>query len=273
MLTRTCKALDWGTGVELSATCWGRRRLQLHHVFPKALLYAHGYPRTEVNAMANFTFLTQNTNLRVLNRDPAQYLEEFVRNSLAPWTHIGSPGPNPLEDRELQELPGCACELLAQAANRFLDSLLAGALPEAEIAPSVPVPLPRAVRGGVEGEEEERVIQECNQWVVSHGLPEGEYLYELADPETREALAVFDLAWPDGLQEEYSQPVALLLDEPEEMLEIAQPVRLSLLHGCGSLPRVRGTRDPGTCAGGFIEVRGRSSTAQSAIPNGFESTS
>ena len=158
----------------------------------------------------------------VSNRDPAEYLEEFVKK------HPGAVDSHWIPmDRTLWRVENytnflaARRELLAEAANRFLDSLLAGAMPESEIAPSFLEQPLRAVPGGVEGEEEERVIQECNQWVVSQGLPEGEYMYELTDPETGEALAVFDLAWPDGLQEEYSQPVALLLDEPEETQEIA----------------------------------------------------
>ena len=41
-------------------------------------------------------------------------------------------------------------------------------------------------------------------------------MYELADPESGEPYGVLDLAWPDGLQEGLSVPVALLLNEPEE---------------------------------------------------------
>src|SRR5258705_5437721 len=79
MLTRAGRAQDWGTGIELSAHLLGHlSRLQVHHVFPKAMLYKHGYKKSEVNAIANFTFLTQETNLRVSDRDPAVYLEEFV---------------------------------------------------------------------------------------------------------------------------------------------------------------------------------------------------
>jgi hypothetical protein len=44
-------------------------------------------------------------------------------------------------------------------------------------------------------------------------------MYELADPDTGEPLALIDLAWPNGLQEGYSQPVALLLDESSETEE------------------------------------------------------
>ena len=60
-----------------------------------------------------------------------------------------------------------------------------------------------------------------NEWVVWQGLPEGEFLYELTDPRSGDAVAVFDLAWPDGLQEELSEPVALLIDEPADVHDAA----------------------------------------------------
>jgi hypothetical protein len=43
----------------------------------------------------------------------------------------------------------------------------------------------------------------------------------LADPETGEQRAVFDLVWQSGLQEELSQPVAVLLNESAETLALA----------------------------------------------------
>jgi hypothetical protein len=46
-------------------------------------------------------------------------------------------------------------------------------------------------------------------------------MHELADPETGEPLAVLDLAWPAGLQEGLSRPVALLIDEGRETGEAA----------------------------------------------------
>ena len=42
-----------------------------------------------------------------------------------------------------------------------------------------------------------------------------------ADENSGEALAVFDLAWPEGLQPGLSQPVAILLNEPREVEEAA----------------------------------------------------
>ncbi len=70
-----------------------------------------------------------------------------------------------------------------------------------------------SIPGGLVTEAEEQILQECNEWVQEQGLPQGESMYELADTTTGRAIAVFDLAWPNGLQEGYSQPVALLIHE------------------------------------------------------------
>jgi hypothetical protein len=43
-------------------------------------------------------------------------------------------------------------------------------------------------------------------------------MYELAD-HTGNPIAILDLAWPNGLQEGYSQPVALLINEGQEVEE------------------------------------------------------
>ena len=40
--------------------------------------------------------------------------------------------------------------------------------------------------------------------------------FDFADQMSGEQQAVFDLAWPNGIQEELSQPVALLLSENTE---------------------------------------------------------
>ena len=45
--------------------------------------------------------------------------------------------------------------------------------------------------------------------------------YDFADAATGEQKAVFDLAWPNGIQEELSQPVAVLLNESTETIAIA----------------------------------------------------
>ena len=57
--------------------------------------------------------------------------------------------------------------------------------------------------------------------MVEQGLPAGELSFDFADDETGEQLAVFDLAWPQGIQEELSDPVAVLLNEGTEIVALA----------------------------------------------------
>ena len=218
LLTRVHHAKDWETGVELSAHMLGYlNRLQIHHIFPKSLLYANGYTRAEVNSIANFTFLTQDTNLKVSNRDPAEYLEGYAEK------HPGAVESHWIPmDRELWKVENYPHflaerrELLAQAGNEFLDSLLAGSVPQIEPAPSI-LDHEAEVIGGIETEEEEGILLDANVWVTERRLPEGEFGYELIDEPTGRLLAVIDLAWPEGLQEGYSDPVALLIDEDAEL--------------------------------------------------------
>jgi len=56
---------------------------------------------------------------------------------------------------------------------------------------------------------------------VAQGLPEGEFYFELVDPVSQQPVVLLDLAWPDGLQPGYSQPVAVLINEEKETEEAA----------------------------------------------------
>lgn len=220
MLTRVCRAKDWQSGIELSSHLLGAMsRLELHHIFPKALLYKHGYERPDVNALANFTFLTKETNLHVSDRDPAEYLDEFAASQPGVIeSHWMPMDRNLWKVENYRDFLAARRELLAKAANDFLDSLLAGSIPQQLIETSI---LERqVVIGSIESEDEERTLRECNEWIAQNGLPEGELMYELTDAETGESLAILDLAWANGLQEGYSQPVAILLDESHEVEEV-----------------------------------------------------
>lgn len=224
LLTRVCKARDWGNGgLALNAHMLGKLNwLQVHHIFPKAQLYRYGYSRGDVNALANFCFLTQQTNLQISDRLPEDYFVEveakYPGALASQWVPMD---PELWKIERYKDFLAARRELLARAANDFLDSLIAGSASTELVATpalereTVPTPLP----GGAD-DEELRQIAECNNWIADKGLPRGEVLYELSDPQTGAPLAVIDLAWPRGLQEGLSQPVALLLNEGEEVEEL-----------------------------------------------------
>jgi hypothetical protein len=77
------------------------------------------------------------------------------------------------------------------------------------------------VTGGITSEEEEEQLEAINDWMEEMGLSRGMLAYDFADAATGEQRAVFDLAWPSGIQEELSQPVAVLLNESADTIGIA----------------------------------------------------
>jgi hypothetical protein len=226
LLTRVCEARDWGTGLPLKHHLLGKMSsLEVHHIFPKKLLYKRKHRRPQVNAVANFCFQTKDTNLWIGARRPAEYFAEVEASQPGALASQWIPMDERLwlEENYLEFLEARR-ELLAAAANEFLEELGHGAEP-VEAAAAAPIVLESpvaAVIGGVDSDEEEESLQELNAWVVEQGLPEGEPSHEVADPETGDPIAILDLAWPEGLQEGLSEPVALLLNEGQELLHLAK---------------------------------------------------
>jgi len=221
MLTRVWKARDWGTGLELSSHLLGNfSRLELHHIFPKALLKEKGFAKAERNLIANFTFLTKETNLVVKDRDPAEYLPEFAsKHPGAIESHWIPMDPALWQIERYHDFLAARRELLAKAANTFLKGLLEGQIPDVPAHEALLTSRPAGPTA--EEEEEDRVLKAMNDWVSSQGLPSGEFDYEVVDPDTGDVMGVLDLAWPDGLQQGLSRPVALLINEDEDTEEAA----------------------------------------------------
>ena len=230
-LTRTHDAKDFGTGLSLNSHLLGRMNaLEVHHIFPKAVLYNHGdhgYSRTEVNAVANYCFLTKATNLQIGAAPPIEYFPQVEASHpgalASQWIPLDPDlwkvenYPRFLEERR---------RLLADAANALLQDLLheqsstTGSEKDAAplLAPLVPG---LTVSGGIESEQEQVALAELNNWVCARQLPPGQLEYELAHPDSGDPQVILDIAWPNGLQEGYSQPVAVLLDEQRRTLQVA----------------------------------------------------
>jgi len=216
MLTRVNHARDWGTGIELRQHMLGfQASLEVHHIFPKAVLYQHGYSRPDVNAVANFTFLTKETNLRVSDRLPEEYIPELEgRNPGVVASHWIPMDPELWKVENYVAFLAKRRELLAEAANAFLDSLHGGQAPAPADTGSIfdrPGPAP------VFDDDEEATIRGIQSWVAENGLARGAEAYELVDADTGMQEAVLDVAWPDGLQPGLSEPVAVLLNEEAQV--------------------------------------------------------
>lgn len=221
MLTRVWQARDWDTGIPLASHTLGiMSALEVHHVFPKKQLRDHGYKIGDRNALANFTFLTKETNLRISARAPEDYFEEIEQKNPGVLATHWIP-----MDRALWKLDrypdflAARRELLAKAANDFLDGLIGGTLPSAVTEPATLVTDGGIVVSNAAQEAEDRILDEASAWLVEHGLPAGERNHELIDTDTGEVIATVDLAWPEGLQEGLSKKVALLIGESEDTLD------------------------------------------------------
>lgn len=225
LLTRMGDSRDWGTGIPLKANLLGRMsRLEVHHIFPKAQLYkakSYNYKKSEVNALANFCFLTKDTNLNISDRLPEVYFPEVEAAHPGVLASQWIPDDPALWKLDrFRDFLEARKELLATELNRQMEALLHGDTRwlAGEASRTVESGV---VVGGIGREEEESQLVALNEWVESCGLPRGAMSYDYADPYSGKQIAIFDLAWPNGLQEELSQPVAVLLNEEPATIAIA----------------------------------------------------
>ncbi|WP_247048153.1 GmrSD restriction endonuclease domain-containing protein [Arthrobacter rhizosphaerae] len=211
MLTRTQGAKDFTTGIALSAHMLGRNSsLQVHHIFPKARLYEAGYTKEEVNAVANYCFLTQDANLDITDRDPAEYfpaVEAAFPGALASqWIP---------QDRSLwsldkyREFLAARRQLLADAMNTVLDELWHGTtsddLERTALAPDVSTTTLAEV---------EELVRDLSDM----GFAVGEVDAEVRDHESGDLVCVAEAHWADGLQPGMTPPLVLELDGNESEL-------------------------------------------------------
>ena len=233
MLTRMGEAKDWGNGLPLKSSLLGKMsRPELHHIFPKAKLSRakqygceRDYDRPEVNALANYCLQSKETNLWIGDRLPEKYFVEVENRH--PGTLASQWIP---EDRRLWKLENYSDflearrTLLANEANSRFEELLHGdsdVLIDTDISAPVVIETDSSPAGGVAADLEEAEITAINDWVEERSLPRGSVGFELADETTGAPRAMIDLAWPEGLQAGLSAPVAVLLNEPPEVLSAA----------------------------------------------------
>lgn len=214
MMTRVAHAKDWCSGLELSNMLLGKQStLEVHHIFPKAQLYKSGYTKSEVNALANYSFLTKSCNLEISNRKPEEYLPVYIlKNPGAISSHWIPENP---ELYAIDRYPDFLAQrriLLAEHANEFLDSLLVSES-GVDIEDYAHRAMDEVQPSDVSVEKEEEAILSTSIWMEELGLNPGIMNYELLDNQD-ELMTVVDLAWPEGIQTGLSEPVALLLNEP-----------------------------------------------------------
>jgi hypothetical protein len=155
--------------------------------------------------------LTKDTNLSISDRLPEEYFPEIEARHPGALASQWIP-----KDPQLWILENYAHflearrSLLAIETNRRFEDLLhgdnhwlRGSMSESKTA--------EVAAGGSASGDDEAELESLNAWLELHHLPPGQVAVDYCDSDTGNIRGVFDLAWPDGLQLGFSQPVAILL--------------------------------------------------------------
>jgi hypothetical protein len=182
--------------------------LQVHEIFPKPALAKCGYSRGEVNSVANFAFLDPSSAVTLGKVEPVDYLkgcdDEALRSQWIPTD------PRLWQIENYPEFLAARRELLAAAANDFLDRLLAGTLPWGRAIEPIEVS-PERTESDARAAQIAALVDE----LLGMGYAQPALDAEIADPDTGRPLAVAEVFWPDGLQVGQGSPVVLELDPDE----------------------------------------------------------
>ena len=170
LLTRMGESKDWGTGLALKSGLLGKMsRLEVHHIFPKAQLYKRDFEKSQVNALANFCFLTKDTNLNISDRLPEEYfpkIEEAYPGALeSQWIPMD---PDLWKVENFQDFLEVRKQLLAAELNRRMSDLLHGDERWLD-GPSVTIGSSHPSTSGISSKEEEEQLQEANDWIEEQG--------------------------------------------------------------------------------------------------------
>ena len=210
LLTRVKGARDFGSGLELRAELLGKlTSLQVHHIFPKALLRDR-YDRNQVNAIANFCFLTQATNLEIGKRAPEEYFAEVEAKNPGVLASQWIPtDPTLWTIDRYPDFLAARRELLAEAAQSFLDELRSGSQSTEESLQ------PLAVTDAEPDDPRTLQIQAMIAELHDLGFAEPDVDTEITDPTSGRFLSMAEAFWPEGLQHGVGDPVILELDPDE----------------------------------------------------------
>jgi hypothetical protein len=198
LLTRVHGARDFGSGLPLHSHLLGYlTSLQIHHLFPKAVLYEARYGRSHVNAVANFSFLTQDTNLAIGKRKPEDYFRTVEAKHPGALASQWIPqDPALWRIDRYPDFLAARRELLAEAANSFLDQLRSGSAAGGQ-------PLERLTVIIEESEDLDSRRDQVTSLVaelIELGCADPAMECEVSDPATGEVLAIAEACWPEGLQ-------------------------------------------------------------------------
>jgi hypothetical protein len=68
-------AKDWVNGVKIDGTILGHNSsLEVHHIFPKSILYEDKWSADQINIFGNYALLQKGSNIEIANKLPNEYL-------------------------------------------------------------------------------------------------------------------------------------------------------------------------------------------------------
>jgi hypothetical protein len=125
-------AVDWFNGAPLGTVFGKKYQLHSHHIFPQGLLYKSGYDadnhlhRKIVNEIANRAFLTAESNLKLGDESPAEYLPEIENNYPGALKRQFVPvNPDLWKPERFEDFLSARRELIAHKINEFMKCLIA----------------------------------------------------------------------------------------------------------------------------------------------------
>lgn len=243
LLSRVHAARDFGNGLSLSGHRSGQPgTIQVHHVFPKAVLYAAGYGKGQVNAVANFCFLNRETSLVIGKRRPEEYFGTI--EAMHPGALASQWIPEDPELWRIHRYPDFLAvrrELLAAAANRFLGQLREGKL-DGFVRPLDRLTI--VAEGTEEADSRRDQVTALVAELVELGCADPAVDCEVSDPATGEVLAIAEACWPEGLQPGEGDPVILELAPGEADLDRLRELGYEVFTSADSL-RSRARRQNG----------------------------
>lgn len=102
-------------------------KLEVHHIFPKAQLHKRNHKKPEVNALANFCFLTKDTNLNISDRLPEEYFPKIDAAHPGALASQWIPNePQLWRVENFRHFLEARKQLLAAELNRRMEDLLHG---------------------------------------------------------------------------------------------------------------------------------------------------
>lgn len=211
LLARMGHARDWGSGIELNSHLLGKNStLDVHHIFPKKVLYAADRNKSMVNQLANYAFLTKGTNLEISDKLPSDYLPGYVAaNPGAVESHaVPTDDPSLWEIGNYEAFLARRRELLSEKANAVLSALYNG-----KDLGELPATFKQPGAASILDHDDE-ALSRLSDWLRERGYGHGAANFGVSG---MSKTVIVDLAWPDGLQTGLGEPVALMVDsEPEE---------------------------------------------------------